>query len=343
MSQPSGIVDMHAHWFPEELCEGLRRRSVVPRIVRKDDGAEFLESSFNSSPIPGREDIETRLAHMDKQGVEHAVLSLTGVYGIERLPGAESTGLCGIFNDAVAAACAKHPARLSGFAALPVAEIGATVAEFERAMALPGMIGAVLPGDGFLSRKRAEHFRPLFEAANRLGAVFQVHYGKMANDPEAPKVDASDNPHSRVGTLDMQARLSSNMVTFCMTDFLDAFPNVTVLSHNLGGNIPYEIDRLDHRSLLDRPGDVLPSRRMRESGVMVDCNSLGSKPIELAVEVYGAHRIVFGSDGTDFGMDWTRKAIAQARIPEADKQAILWRNAQRLLARVRGAGAAAAE
>lgn len=337
------IVDMHAHWFPEALCEGLRTRDAVPRITRKDDGREWLESSFNSSPIPGREDIETRLAHMDAHGVAHAVLSLTSVYGIERLAVAESTALCRLFNDAVADACARHPDRLSGFAALPLANIDATVAEFERVMATPGMIGATLPGDGFLSRKRAERFRPLFEAANRIGAIFLVHYGKTADDPDAPKVDASDNPHARIGTLDMQARLSSNMLTFCMTDFLAPFPNVVVLSHNLGGNIPFEIDRLDHRSLLDRPGDPLPSARIREAGVMVDCNSLGSRPIELAVDVYGPQRIVFGSDGTDFGMDWSRKAVEGARIADADKEAIFWRNARTALSRVRAAARAAAE
>ena len=337
------IVDMHAHWFPESLCDGLRARDAVPRITRKDDGREWLESSFNSSPIPGREDVETRLAHMDAHGVAHAVLSLTSVYGIERLPGDESAMLCRLFNDAVASACARYPDRLSGFAALPLANIDATVTEFERVMALPGVVGATLPGDGFLSRRRAERFRPLFEAANRIGAIFLVHYGKTADDPDAPKVDASDNPHARIGTPDMQARLSSNMLTFCMTDFLEPFPNVMVLSHNLGGNIPFEIDRLDHRSLLDRPSDPLPSLRIREASVLVDCNSLGSRPIELAVEVYGPQRIVFGSDGTDFGMDWSRKAVEGARIAPADREAILWRNARAALSRVRAVAKAAAE
>jgi hypothetical protein len=98
--------------------------------------------------------------------------------------------------------------------------------EFERTMALPGMVGAMLAGDGFLSLKRAERFRPILEAADRYGAIMLVHYGKIANDPEPVKIDSSDNGHPRVGTLDMQARLSQNMITFCLTDFLKSFPNV---------------------------------------------------------------------------------------------------------------------
>ena len=41
----------------------------------------------------------------------------------------------------------------------------ATVAEFERAMALPGFVGAVLPCDGFLTAKRAAAFDPLLASA----------------------------------------------------------------------------------------------------------------------------------------------------------------------------------
>jgi 2,3-dihydroxybenzoate decarboxylase len=132
------------------------------------------------------------------------------------------------------------------------------------------------------------------------------------------------------------------MITFCMSDFLDDYPHVTVLSHNLGGNLPFEVERLDHRILVDRPGDELPSRRIRAARVLVDCNSFGARSIERAVEVYGADRIVLGSDGTEFGMKWSRDAVAEARISEADKQAILDGNAAAALARVKRAGAAVA-
>ena len=271
------------------------------------------------------------------------MLSLTGVYGIERLPVKDALPLCQVYNDAVSEACAAHPGRLYAFAALPCADMSVMVQEFERVMKKPGIVGGLLQGDGFLSQKRAENYRPLFEAANRCNAVFLVHYGKIANDPDAPKVDTSDNAHSRVGTLDMQARISQNMLTFCMTDFLADFPNVTVMSHNLGGNIPFEIERLDHRSLIDRPKDVLPSKRIRDARVIVDCNSLGAKSIELAYDAYGPGRIVYGSDGTDFGMDWTNKAIEGAKIPEAEKDAIRAGTAMRALSRAGVQMRAAAE
>jgi predicted TIM-barrel fold metal-dependent hydrolase len=213
--------------------------------------------------------------------------------------------------------------------------------EFERAITLPGMVGALLPGDVFLSEKKAARVRPLMEAANRRHAILLVHYGEIADDDRA-KVDTSDNGLARMGTLDMQAKLSSNMVTFCLTDYLKAFPNVTMLSHNLGGNIPFEIERMDHRALIARPHDEVPSAKFKRMGVYVDCNSFGSRGIEMAVGLYGADKIVFGTDGTDFGMKWSIDAVAEARISDAEKKAILYGNADKILARFLRPGVAAA-
>jgi predicted TIM-barrel fold metal-dependent hydrolase len=335
-------IDMHSHWFPQELIEPFRQRAVRPRVFVKD-GVDHLEGGFSATPLK-LETVEARLAEMDKSGVEHGVMSLTPVFGIEGLPADEAIPLCRATNDGISAICAKYPERFSALATLPIGDVNAAVAELERAMALPGMVGILLPGDGFLTVKRAEHFAPILAAADRHHALALVHYGKSALDPDAYKIDASDNGHPRMGTLDMQAKLSQNMITFCLTDFLKAFPNVTVLSHNLGGNIPFEIDRMDHRTMIDLPqGTELPSKKFRTAPVLVDCNSLGARAIEMAAEVYGADKIVFGSDGTAFGMTWTQKAIDDARISAADRHAIREGNATAALAKVKRPMQVAAE
>ena len=330
-------VDMHFHWGPKGFADALRRRTAKPLIRRGEDGAEYFDSNFNSNKLPADHDhVEARLAEMDKNGVKHAVLSMSPVTGIEALALQDALPLARAYNDSIGEVCAAHPDRFSGFAILPVGNISAAVTELERVMDMPGMIGAVLPGDGFLSEKRAQRFAPLMEAANKRHAVFLVHYGKLPDDPDAPKPDVTDNNRNRFGTLDMQARLSSNMITFCMTDFLKAYPNVTVMSHNLGGNIPFEVDRMDHRTMCDTPGAELPSKKFKTAPIMVDCNSLSSRSIELAVHVYGADKIVFGSDGTGFGMGWSQRAIDEARSEESEKRAIREANAAALLARIKG-------
>jgi predicted TIM-barrel fold metal-dependent hydrolase len=334
------MIDMHAHWKPAEVADALRARAREPRIVRNDDGVEVLKvPRMAATPIDGAfDDVECHLDRMDRQGVAVSVLSLLGSFcWIEAQPPEVAGPLCRGVNDGLSAICRKHPGRFAAYAALPLADIPAAAAELERALGLPGMIGAQVPGNYFLTRDDAEAMRPLLEVANRHRAVLFIHHGPRPGDAFPKVVPGTDNARRRNGTLDMQASLSSVMVTLCLTDILTPYPDVSVQVHNLGGNIPYEVERMDHRSLLDTPGEELPSSRFRKAKVYVDCNSFGPRAIEAAVRLYGAERIVCGTDGSEFGVDWTRNALAEAQIDEAAREQILHRNAAAMMARVAGA------
>lgn len=330
------MIDMHAHWRPAEVADALRARTREPRILRNEDGVEVLKSGrMGDAPLADAfDDVGFHLARMDRQGVETSVLSLLGSFcWIESQPPDVSGPLCRKVNDGLSAICQKHPGRFAAFAALPLTDMSAAAAEFERALGLPGVIGAQIPGNLFLTRKDAEAVRPLLEVANRRRAVLFVHHGPRPGDAFPKVAGDTDNARRRNGTLDMQASLSSVMVTLCLTDLLSAYPEATIVVHNLGGNIPYEIERMDHRCLLDTPAEELPSSRFRKAKVYVDCNSFGPHSIEAAVRLYGAERIVCGTDGTEFGCDWTRKALAEAAIGDEAREQILRRNAAAMLAR----------
>jgi predicted TIM-barrel fold metal-dependent hydrolase len=317
MEERAMMIDMHAHWRPAELAEALRART----------GEEPLAAAFD--------DVDFHLARMDRQEVEVSVLSLLGSFcWIEAQPPEVAGPLCRMVNDGLSAIYRKHPGRFAAYAALPLTDISGAAAELERALGLPGIIGAQLPGNAFLTRKDAEAMRPLLEVANRHRAVLFIHNGPRPGDAYPRIARDTDNASRRNGTLDMQANLSSVMVTLCLTDFLASYPDVAIHVHNLGGNIPYEIERMDHRGLLDTPEEELPSARFRKAKVYVDCNSFGPRAIEAGVRLYGAERILCGTDGTEFGCDWTRKALAEAEIGEAAREEILHRNAAAMLARV---------
>jgi predicted TIM-barrel fold metal-dependent hydrolase len=331
------MIDMHAHWRPAEVADALRTRTREPRILRNENGVEVLKAPrMGEAPLAEAfDDVDFHLGRMDRQGVEVSVLSLLGSFcWIEAQRLDVSGPLCRRVNDRLSAICEEHPGRFAAFAALPLTDISAAAAELERALGRPGMIGAQIPGNAFLTRQDAEAMRPLLDVANRHRAVLFIHHGPRPGDA-FPKVSGeTDNARRRNGTLDMQASLSSVMVTLSLTDYLAPYPDVTIVVHNLGGNIPYEVERMDHRCLLDTPSEELPSLRFRKAKVYVDCNSFGPRAIEAAVSLYGAERIVCGTDGTEFGCDWTRKALAEAQIGEDAREQILRRNAAALLARV---------
>jgi predicted TIM-barrel fold metal-dependent hydrolase len=348
MKETAMMIDMHAHWRPAEVADALRARTREPRILRNQDGVEVLKAGrMGEAPLAEAfDDVEFHLARMDRQGVKVSVLSLLGSFcWVEAQPLEVSGPLCREINDGLSAICQERSGRFAAYAALPLTDISAAAAELERALGLSGMIGAQIPGNAFLTRKDAEAMRPLLEVANRHRAVLFIHHGPLPGDAFPKVAGDTDNARRRNGTLDMQASLSSVMVTLSLTDFLADYPDATVHVHNLGGNIPYEVERMDHRCLLDTPQEELPSSRFRKAKVYVDCNSFGPRAIEAAVSLYGAERIVCGTDGTEFGCDWTRKALAEAQIGEAAREQILHRNAAAMLARVvrtaQGAQAAA--
>ncbi len=330
------MIDMHAHWRPAELADALRARTRNPRIERNADGVEVLKSArYGEEPLSKAfDDVGDYLAVMDRQGVKTSVLSLLGSFcWIEAQPLEVSVPLCRTVNDALSGICQAHKGRFLAHAALPLVDISAAATEFEWALGLPGIVGTQIPGNGFLTAKDAEKMRPLMEVANRHHALVFIHHGPLPGDPFPKHVGDTDNMRRRNGTLDMQAGLSSAMMTLCLTDYLASYPNATVYLHNLGGNIPFEVERMDHRSLLDTPKEELPSARFRRAKVFVDCNSFGPRAIEAAAHLYGAERIVCGTDGTEFGVDWTKKALAEAKISEEAREKILHRNAAALLSR----------
>src|SRR5438876_906895 len=327
------MIDMHAHWRPAQLADALRARTAEPRVVRNQDGVEMLKTRTGDEPLSKAfDEADFHLARMDRQGVSTSALSLLGSFcWIESQPLEVSLPLCRLFNDGVSRLCQEHPGRFVGYAALPLVDISAAAAEFERALALPGIVGTQVPGNAFLTRKDAEAMRPVLEVANRHRALVFIHHGPRPGDTFPKVAGDTDNARRRNGTLEMQASLSSAMVTLCLTDYLAPYPDARIHVHNLGGNIPYEVERMDHRSLLDTPKEELPSARIRRARVYVDCNSFGPRAIEAAVHLYGADRIVCGTDGTEFGCEWTNKALAEAQIGEDAREKILYGNAAAML------------
>ena len=292
----TAMIDMHAHWRPAEVADALRARTSEPRILRNPDGVEVLKSrDGRSSRSPRHSMTSISISRgWTARGSRRACCRCSArSAGSSRSRRRCPCRCAGSVNDGLSAICQKHPGRFAAFAALPLTDMSAAAAEFERALGLPGMIGAQIPGNYFLTRKDAEAMRPLLEVANRHRAVLFIHHGPRPGDAFPKVAGDTDNARRRNGTLDMQASLSSVMVTLCLTDCLADYPDVTVVVHNLGGNIPYEVERMDHRCLLDTPDEELPSSRFRKAKVYVDCNSFGPRAIEAAVQPLRrrAHRV----------------------------------------------------
>jgi predicted TIM-barrel fold metal-dependent hydrolase len=112
-------------------------------------------------------------------------------------------------------------------------------------------------------------------------------------------------------------------------DFLVPYPEVTVQVANLGGAIPFLIERMDEVCRQQLKGDALPSSRMQRC--YVDTASFGPRAIELAVACFGADHVLLGTDCPIFDTQRMLDAIAETHLDEHDRSLITSSNARRML------------
>jgi predicted TIM-barrel fold metal-dependent hydrolase len=323
-------VDCHAHWIPPELADALRRRRVAPRIAPTPDGERFITYQGTRRFDAGLGDLAARRLFMLRHGIEMQVLSLPGLFGIDCLPAEESVPLVRAFNEAVIAAQREYSGQFAGLAALPLADIQVACTELKRVCAAD-LRGAILPADGFRTLAGAARFLPLFDIGERAKCHFFIHPGPVEPPVEFQVRDgADDNAWHRRIVLETQARLSEVMMTLNFSDYLDRYSRVTVQVANLGGTLPFLLERMDEVAH-ERPGTLLPSAE--RSRCYVDTASFGPRAIELAVACFGVDRVVLGTDCPIFDTARLLKALADARLDTETRERIRFRNARDLLTR----------
>lgn len=322
-------IDFHAHWLPPPLADALKLRQTPPRIDAK---ARKLHMPVGPLPFDSSySDLPARLRQMDAQGVSMQVLSLPCLFGLDSLPLAEALPLLRLFNEATAQAVAQFPGRFAGLASLPFDDIDKAAQEYRHARRALGLLGAIIPANYFTSITQAKTLKPLLDMADQEGGHLFLHPGQCAD--EVGTTTGSHYPDSAMPRrqLDIQHQMSAAMVTLLWGEVLNKYQGFTLHVANMGGTLPLVVERMDYTSKLRTREPVLPSKRLREGNVMVDCSSMGPFAISAAVKCFGAENILFGSDAPIYRSDWQLEAITHADIAEPEREAILWENGERIL------------
>ena len=138
---------------------------------RGDDSLVFDAMGDNLERLDDLGD--ARVAAMDEQGIDVAVLSLAPP-GTSPLDPADAVRLSRDANDLAAEAVRRHPSRFRAFATLPLADPSAAVAELERAAGL-GLVGTMVYGRVGETPLDDPRFDDVFAAAAALGQPVFIH------------------------------------------------------------------------------------------------------------------------------------------------------------------------
>lgn len=263
-------IDVHQHLLPPALVEVLQRRTAPPRLT--DGMLELLEGSFRFDP--SENDPERRLALLDREGIDLAVLSLQPTLGHEALPDSEQAELVAAWEEGILELVAASGGRLAALAAGP---------------ARPGFVGACVGsavfGDPALLQASAT-------ALAEHGGFLFVHPSGGPVPPGRPAWWGAMSLY----TAQMQAAYLA-----WLTDGQWRWPEIPVVFGILAGGGPFQLERLASRGV-----DV---RSNLHPNVFFDTASYGRRALELCIETFGIEQLVYGSDLPVVDPEPTARAI----------------------------------
>ena len=320
------IFDTHAHFYGETLFRHLSARAEIPRVEPRGT-QRFMVTPTSAFPLQGGfVSLSDRLAWMDQQRIDRQLITFPGALGPDVLPIAEARSLVSDVNDELAETCRTHPTRFTALAGLPMADLDASIAELHRAMSL-GLAGIILPSNYFHSLAQVEALDPLFAAANQHAAHIMLHPGQRHDESLAQK-PWPDLALHRASTIDLHAGITQALITLIHAPVMRRHPGITWQVVNLGGTFPFVVERMDHITATRDPNAPRPSSMLGD--IVFDCASLGPRALELAVTVFGADHVMFGTDYPIFTSDASAHALASARLTEAERTLVASGTASRI-------------
>jgi predicted TIM-barrel fold metal-dependent hydrolase len=288
------IFDVHQHLWPPELVAALRERSEPPFIR----GAELVTVEGSFAVDLSLHDAERRIAALDRDGVDVAVLSLQPTLGIDGLPAAERRALEDAWCEGIGPLVDDPARRFRAFAPWRVADgfAGTSVG----ASALDGPEGHAILAE-----------------VDAAGGVLFVH-------PEAESIVPPGRPAWWQWTAGYTGQMQRAYLAW-LAGLRDRYPSIRIVFAMLAGGAPIQHERLVHRGVHVR-GSLDPN-------TLFDTSSYGRRAIELCIETFGVERVVYGSDTPVIDPGPTLRAVrglgdSVARLVQSD-------NSERLLATTR--------
>ncbi|HEV2508410.1 amidohydrolase family protein [Bosea sp. (in: a-proteobacteria)] len=284
MSVQRIALDVHAHLIPIGH-EGVAEAAGVSW----DPAAEKLVIDGHAIGIKALFHPEALIAWMDQQGVERAWISVPPPTYRPGLDAAQAEAWTRALNDGLVAIAAARPDRLEPLFHLPVAhpELAARIVR-ERAAA--GAARFAMPtGEPGLMLSDASH-APLWQALDKASAFVFLHPGEGCDGRLDPFY-----LHNLLGNPNETAIAAGHLI---FAGILECHPRITVCLAHAGGTLPAVAGRWQQGFGTSRPGvDTsveAPAKALRR--FCVDCIAHDPALLDLAQSVFGADRIVFGSD-----------------------------------------------
>ena len=170
------IIDTHCHVIVAEMTAGTVPARWRPVVSREGGRYRLGFRGREIDSVTGEfTDVATMLAEAATTGIGHLLLSpWINLVPVDAAPD-EARLICRVQNDALAAAAAAHPGRVSAVGAVALQDPALAGRQLAELVTVPGLCGAEIPSSVGGRYLGDDFFQPFWEAAEASGALVFVH------------------------------------------------------------------------------------------------------------------------------------------------------------------------
>ena len=328
-------IDAFNHFNPPRYHEAL----LASPVGQKDIGKRVRG-------IPALWDLERRLAVVEQFPDYSQVISL-GMPMVDRLWGPEqSPEMAKLANDGLAEVVANNPKHFAGYTAvLPMNAPEVAAKEAERALR-NGANGVQMGTNVNGGPIDGKEFWPVYEIIAKSGKPILLHPARSREMPDY--VNEPKSKYEICSVLGWPFETGVTLSRFVFSKIMDTYPDLKIVSHHLGGVIPYLEGRVAHsfdqmgartsdedyeglrKSLKKRPFDYFKD-------FYADTAIEGVRaPMLCGLDFFGPDRVLFASDcpfDKEKGPGYIRSTIAVLEGIEMSpemREKISYKNAQKM-------------
>lgn len=337
-------IDVEAHFWTDSYVDYLRSNSSTPRQEVVDEQRRRLWYDGSTPDLVLRHGAglesrllelgEERVALMDELEIDVQILSLSGP-SVEQFEPADGHAQAVAANDYLFDVIRRFSGRFEGLATLAPDLPEKAAEELERCVTKLGFKGANIPShvrDSYLDEER---FSVLFETAERLGAIINLH-------PTVPH-NSMIKPYLGLGWalpapgLGFGHETAIHAMRLILSGVFDRYPELEMMLGHFGEALPFWAYRIDfdfnkpwvdpsHKPKIER----LPSEYLRHNWWFNCSGNFINPPMQCCLAEVGADRVMFATDYPWEAMGDGCEFIERAALAEADREKICFRNAERV-------------
>jgi predicted TIM-barrel fold metal-dependent hydrolase len=325
------IIDIYTHIYPPGFLD---------QLIEHSSGLGNLAERMKSAGSVV--DLDQRFREMEPFGDYRQVVALPHPVLEEIADPPAATRLAQIANDAMAELCADHPDRFAGFvASVAMTDVDAAIIELRRAVTELGAKGVQIYTNVIGRPLDDPRFAEVFATIADLDVTMWLHPARTAamSDYEAEQ----KSRYEMWWCFGWPYETSVALSRLVFSGLFDRHPGLNILTHHLGGMIPYfdgrigpgmeflgsrtaDEDYSNVLSSLDRPHIDYFKSFYADTALFGGTCGLGA-----GLKFFGPDRVVFASDAPFGPIGLTLAALDQLEVDTDTRRKILCDNAIALL------------